>query len=99
MIKCGHCLYEHEDCHVGKFSELDLYSVMGEDSVKKFYCSPICFMKQIISEKKMYTKFPEWGTFTKQYRSSNYSQSEYNKLRDVLMNKPTEECDEDASSQ
>ena len=47
----------------------------------------------------MYTKFPEWGTFTKQYRSSNYSQSEYNKLRDVLMNKPTEECDEDASSQ
>jgi len=95
MIKCEYCLYEHEDCHIGKLSELDLYSVIGEGSVKKFYCSPICFMKKTISEKKLYTKFPEWGTVNKQYRSSNYSKSEYNKLRDALMKKSIEEDEEE----
>jgi hypothetical protein len=95
MITCGHCFYEHEDCQVGNFSELDLYSVIGEDSVKKFYCSPICFMKETISKKKLYTKFPEWGNFKKEYRSMNFSEKEYNKLRDTLMKKSIEECDEE----
>lgn len=102
-ISCTFCTAEYNDYQKGQHSECRLYRVMNHNSVKYYYCSPLCYLDECLSSKNEYLRLPAWEEVWELFYDKNRDiyndaqlrihRTEYNKLIDKLIQEPDIEED------